>query len=84
MRLGKSGCWGERRHNLDKEMEEEAEVARRENKSGDMCWGRVWMSRKVYWNKGEGQRERWSGITDKKRRRGGRRSDLVLLFCCVF
>lgn len=53
-RLGKLERWEEEenRHNQDEDMEKEAEVARRENKRSDLCWGRVWMNLMVYWNGG--------------------------------
>lgn len=57
-RLGKLKRWEEEnRHNQDEDMEKEAEVARRESKRGDMCWGRVGMDLMVYWNGGRGSGE---------------------------
>lgn len=77
-RLGKLDRWAEEenRHNQDEDMEKEAEVARRENKRSDMCWGRVWMDLMVHWNGGRGSEE--DGAVLWIKRGGG--SFVLLLF----
>lgn len=81
-RLGKLGRWEEEnRHNRDEDMEKEAEVARRENKRSDMCWGRVWMNLIVYWNGGRGSEEDGAVLWIKRGGGGGEEVDLIRLFC---
>lgn len=61
-------------------MEEEAEVARRENKSSDMCWGEYGLVGKCTGTRGRG-RGKDGAVLLIKRGGGEEDVDLIWFFC---